>query len=595
MSKVKSSAKIAIPHSEALQQKVLATLKRTAQIVGGTLGPHGRPVLLERPEVGLKVFMTKDGVTVAKNLGYKDPIEHAVLEAALDSTTRTAQDAGDGTTSATILAYSIAKEAYEATKNNKKVPSQRLVRAINALVPLVEDIVKEHALKVTSDNYDTLLRKVATLSANGDTEIADVIMESYDIVGFEGNITVTEAYGNGGYEVERINGLTVDKGYEESCENYYGIFLNDESRSNIKATKPIYWLFDGLVNDFSTLQYPLSMIDAMNTSGETKIESIVVFAHGFSKQLLGQLAYNFSQPGTLKIIPALTSQTAFLNSRTQFLHDVAAFTGAKVFNPLANPIQQAEPADLICGTSEEFEAGRYKSLIKGEPNADAIMFRVDELKHLKDRSESILDKQELERRIAKLTCGIAKVKVMAPSQIEIRERKDRAEDAWCAIKSAAKHGALPGGGWTLIKISGRLAEMSVTEKDPAKQLAMDVLSKALLAPVEILYSNAGYSPEETVNIVNQLSESDRNTFDIQQDKWVPIHDLLDSAPAVTEAIRNSISTATLLGTLGGVVVFNRDEALERSNAKDNIDYQKALYDGESTATAVYNEDVSGDA
>jgi len=282
-----------------------------------------------------------------------------------------------------------------------------------------------------------------------------------------------------------------------------------------------------------------------------------------------------------------------LNSQTQFLHDVAAFTGAKVFNPIARPIQSATFEDLIAGKSKAFEATRYRSNILGAPDEESVGMRVAELEALKANPESVYDRMEIESRIGKLTCGVAKVKVIGPSQSEIRERKDRAEDAWCAVRAAIKHGTLPGGGWTLVQLSDvlhRMSEDAAAHGNSARALATQILSHAFLAPIEVLYSNAGFNAEEIEAQVHEMRMEPGKTYNLQEGKWVGLDEVIDSAPAVMEAIRNSISIATLMGTLGGVVVFARDRETDQSDAADWNRHVQAIQDGDSTATAMEIED-----
>jgi chaperonin GroEL len=592
--KPKSVGKIALPRSPSMIRHVLDTLKKTAEIVGSTLGPFGQPVLLERQETGMKPIVTKDGVTVFKHLGYHGSVDQVVLEAARDAVVRTAQEAGDGTTTATLLAYAIAEQTHLISTKNRKMSPQRIVRAINKLVPLIESEIDRLSFKVDGDNYKEILHKVASLSANGDTEMADLIMKAFDTVGEQGNITVTEEYGLPAYEIHKFDGFTIEKGYEESCEKYYSVFINDNANNRVFLEKPIYLLFDGKVNEYTTLVYPLQLLHAKYEENPDLVsKNIVILAHGFSDTVLSWLAFNFVN-APMKVFPMLTQQTIISNSQTQFLHDVSAFTGAAVFNPMSNPIQQAGFDELVRGKSEAFEAGRYRSTIIGLPDATSVELRVQELKNLMTKSESVYDKQELEVRIGKLTCGIAKVKVLAPSQVEIREKKDRIEDAWCAIRSASKHGALPGGCWTLIHLSNMLNTMAIKERlnspQSAEVSALEILSRAFLHPVEVLYRNAGYTSDEIDLIVLTMMKDPEITFDLHAGKWVNIRDLLDSAPAVLEAIRNSISISTLLGTLGGIVVFQRSSDADSADAKDLQEFMQSIKEGEQEVLEEFDQE-----
>lgn len=577
-SKPKSAAKIALPRSADINVRVLRTLQKTAEIVGSTLGPFGQPVLLERPEMNLKPIVTKDGVTVFKHLGYEDAVEQVVLEAARDAVVRTAQEAGDGTTTATILSYAIAKYSNEITTSNRKFSPQRVIRAIQTLMPEIEKKIKDYSFVVNADNYTPLLTKVATLSANGDTEIANIIMNCFDLVGEEGNITISEEFGLPSYKVEKFDGYTVDKGYEESCQNFYSAFINDPGNSRTYLEKPTYLLFDGQLNDINSVIFALQSIGAAyEANPDVYPNNIVLVAHNFSKTVLGFLAHNFLH-APVKVMPLKSVQSIQMNSQSQFMHDLAAFVGAKVFNPIANPMSQAPLEDLIQGRSEAFESSRFRSTVIGMPDPSAVELRVDELKTQIAKAESVFDRQSTEIRIAKLTCGIAKVKVIGPSQVEIRERKDRAEDAWCAIRSASKHGALPGGCWTLVQLHQFLLEKTLGNRNEDIAVAAEILSKAFLEPVSVLYTNAGYTMDEIDALVYKMLKDSKYTFNLQEGTWVEKDGILDSAAAVLEAIRNSVSIATLLGTLGGIIVFKRDEQIDRTDSKDMNKFMADLAD-----------------
>jgi len=583
--KPKAAGKVALPRTDKMRHKILETLWETSEIVGSTLGPFGRPVLLERAESTQKPIVTKDGVTVYKHMSFMDPVKQVVLEAATDATVRTAQEAGDGTTTATILSYAIAKSLDENTGGAGSYPTQRIVRIINGLVPDIQTrIYDRYAKKVDSSNYDTLLHKVATLSANGDTEIADIVMKSFDMVGEEGNIIGIEEYGNSKYTVEKMQGYTADVGYEDSCERYYQEFINDQANRRVYLENPIYLLFDGNIIDPSVLVAPLQKIYDWTLDAEGKAKTtknIVIVAHSFSDQALAFLAYGFKQPEAFNAVPLKTPQTISSNSQSQFLHDLSAYTNSVVFNPLTKPLPQGTTEELVRGRSDAFESSRYRSTIIGLPDPTSVELRVDELKYLKTKQKGAeYDIKEIETRIAKLTCGVAKVYITAPSLVEIREKKDRVEDAWCAIRSASKYGTLPGGGWTLTKLAKDFLTEANSEQDGAKALAYRILATAFLAPVKKLYENAGYTSDEVKKRIDWLSNNEDKTFDLQRELEVSVEDILDSAPAVMEAIRNSISIATLLGTLGGVVVYSRNDAVDAAESNSHNRFQEMLAETE---------------
>jgi chaperonin GroEL len=349
--------------------------------------------------------------------------------------------------------------------------------------------------------------------------------------------------------------------------------------------KPIFILYYGTLNEIQTL-YPI--MESIGTAWEKDRSSpvnVVVCAMGFSESVLATLAANFPNHETLNIFPLTIPKNAVHNSELFFLQDVQALTSATIFDPLTNPISKGTLED--CGQPlDYFECSRYRSNIVGLSDESLLMARIEELKVQLEAPESIYEKLMLEDRVAKLTGGIAKLTVYGPSAGEIREKRDRAEDAVCAIRGAIKHGALPGGCWTLV----HLCQVLTVECDRNESLTKDeidviesVLIEGLREPMNRLMTNAGLNEDEVLERYTKIIKS---TYSAQgnvraAEVWNGITDtfvnavetgIVDSVPAVLEAIRNSISIATLLGTLGGCVVFQRDDDVERNDSADAYHY-----------------------
>jgi chaperonin GroEL len=230
-----------------------------------------------------------------------------------------------------------------------------------------------------------------------------------------------------------------------------------------------------------------------------------------------------------------------------------------VFNPLTKSVADLDPESLVQNSRvKSFEAGRYRSSVIAAEDEIALESRVSELKAALENAESEYEKRVLPVRIGKLTSGIARLNIFGPFQGETREKRDRAEDAWMAIRGAVKHGACPGGGYVLVKVAGELMVESEKEPNYVKKLAMLALSEALKEPVRLIYHNYGFTSYEAESQLAKLLLSDDKTFDVSEQKWVDKTELLDSVPAVVEAIRNSLSIASLLGTAGGIIAFGRD-------------------------------------
>jgi len=595
--KVKSVAKNVTVKGPDLDSKVLSTMKRTADIVGATLGPGGNPVLVERQEYGLPSYVTKDGVTVFQSLGFLDPTEHAIMETARDASVRTNSEAGDGTTTATVLSEAIVRLMNEYTKKHPRVSPQFVVRELERCFR--EDIdptIKSLSCTASRDNEEGIgfLRSVARISTNGDSPLADAVIDCFEISGDQGNVTITETSGPSSYEVEHVDGYSIGTGYEESCGKWYGKFINDPATQRCVLEKPVVVLYHGQINDIGTVRLLMEAVgDAWQTSrGGEEGEfngNVILMATGFSDVVLGIFATNFNIPSMLSVFPLVVPKSPMLGGQYELLADISALTGARIFDPINDhpdslpyleAQRQGQLKDLLheyLGPGiDRFEAGRYRSNVLGMANEDDVLVRIDELQAQIENAASRLDKMLLEERMAKLSGGIAKLVVRGPSNGELKEKRDRAEDAVCAVRGAISDGFLPGGGWTLLYLAEMLDKRG-------SDILSEVLVPALRSPVERLYSNAGLITEEDrEEVLKPILTAIRNNakkhkylvYDVLEGKHVDAYEsgLLDSTPAVLEAIRNSLSIASLLGCLGGTIVYARDLELERQEALDNSEW-----------------------
>lgn len=595
--KAKSTAKVVTTKGPKLMELIRSCLGTISELVGATLGPGGRGVLIERYEHNLPPIVTKDGVTCYRAMGFTDATKQTILEAARDASVRTASEAGDGTTTAAVLSEAIVSRIDDYTKAHPQISPQKVVRRLErAFKDLIEPAIREVSIKadITTDEGKSLLRAVAKTSANGDSDLADAVMACYDITGDEGNVTIIEEPGPSGYEVEEIKGFGVPVGYEESTGKLWAKFVNDPATARCVMDRPVFVIYHGKITEIQTIQL---LMEKIGTAWGNKMydhHNVVLVATGFSESVLAELAVNFPIAFSINVYPLLAPQSPTPGGQLGFLEDLCAITGARLFDPMNYPCDQGEFADLGPGV-EAFEAGRYRSNIVGhaegplfqgydeEGNAvydettsyeDGILLRIDELRSQAASAPSQLDKMLLEERIAKLSGGIARLKVVGPSNGETKEKRDRAEDAVCAVRGAIKNGCLPAGGWTLMRLS-------VICRQTEDEALVHVLSPALEEPVRRLLENAGLSDEEVQHVLEGYVQNcfphpsdDPAIYDAERHEWVNCKEdgVLDSVPAVLEAIRNSVSIAALLGTLGGTVVFARDENLERSEARDTADF-----------------------
>lgn len=577
--KVQSVAKDVKTKGEPLSKLILETMGIISDIVGSTLGPGGRPVLIERQETGMPNMVTKDGVTVYRSLGFRDATRHAIMESARDASIRTASEAGDGTTTATVLSEALLRYTQAFLRENNRLSPQKVLAVVN---DLFEGTIEPTLRKISSGFPMTNETQLAVLlcSTNGDRELAAAVKRCFDITGDAGNVTILERGGPRSYEVEQLKGYTVGIGYEESCRAFAPAFQNDKVNNGVRLERPVFILNFGPINAIEKL------IPLMNQAAEAEVrdavnapKAFVVCATGYSDTVLAQLASNFGHGDTLKVYPLVIPKAPFHNAEMALLQDLEALTGGKIFDDVTNPLETGRLSDLG-ERLDFFEANRYRSNIIGQADEVLTLMRIDQLEAQLKNPESEFERSILKERIAKLTGGIAKLTVVGPSSAEIRERKDRAEDAVCALRGAIRHGALPGATAGLMRVCLELCLLCEGHDDLRTQVIENIAIPAFNTPMLRIAANIGFNEEEAEGILTAYADvvatHPHAVWDARSNEFVDAttSGIVDALPAVLEAIRNSISVATLLATLGGTVVFPRDEAVEREEAGEAMAYMR---------------------
>jgi chaperonin GroEL len=599
--KAKSAAKIVVPRGDKLKKAVLETAATIANVVGGTLGPGGRPVLIERPEYGIPPTVTKDGVTVFRSLGFQSAVQQVILETARDCAVRTAAEAGDGTTTSTILFEALTRLTLQFCEKNPSWSPQRVVSLLaeayaSEMAPELDRLALFGDL--SSDEGRRRLRAVAAISANGDEDLADAVLKCYDICGDDGNVTIVDATGTRANITEKIDGYPIPMGYERSCQRYAPMFVNRQETQQVVMDKPIFILNFGRINDMQTLTPILVKLQQAWGREEPELETpnVVVVATGFSDMVLTMLANNWAMPDSINVFPLVVpTDSPVANAQRLFLDDLAAVTAGVVFDPMTHPVEEAQfeelgnlSQDLLdskwkTGDSpgiRAIEVGRYRTTVLGYFSDGHLLQRVEIVKAQLDQSASQLETEITKERLAKLTGGIAKLTIRGASNGEVKERRDRAEDAICAVRGALRSGCLPGGGWALLHLATKVTDGKLPE-----EVAMQIAHPALVAPFQALLDNvgihgadaaklladihngaAGEDPKEAI-VYNALTGQKVNALETG---------LLDSLPAVKSALENAISISVLLGTLGAVVVQPRDNEIDKQEARDASEFNRNL-------------------
>ncbi len=572
--KCKTAPKVYITDQNIIKNVVLETMDDISKLVGRTLGPGGKIILLESDHAGIEDRLSKDGISVLMSMANRDPYKHSLIEVARACSLRTANECGDGTTSTAVLANELIKNIFSFCEKNPKESPQKVVRRIKAIMnETLLPYINGRSIKVTEESKKLLLN-VATISANGERALAEAVLQCFEEVGYgeASHVTIRELPGPSGYSVNRIEGYPIPIGLEESSGKYHTSFINDQGNQRCYLENPKFILFDGSLQDLIGLGPLFNAIEVRiqeDPSQAKELKNIILVANGFSETVVNTLAFNFEQTGTLRIVPLRAPMAQFMNAQSHWLTDLAAFTGAKIFG-LKNQISEATIEGLGSGM-ENFESTRFRSTLGGSPDPVNIEFRAEELKKQLKRAESKAETGWLEERIAKITSGIAKLTIIGSSPADIKERADRAEDAVCAIRSSITHGVLEGGGRIILDMALKLSE-ELKNGDPAKE----VLMPSLLSLFNRLLDNAGYHEDEARSVLSRLIESPSEVYDIENQVFGSAEELgiFDASKAVSEALRNSVEIAGVLGTLGGIVVHPRDDTFERKEASLDSEWEK---------------------
>jgi chaperonin GroEL len=554
----RSKAKDIVHNKEELSKIVGETLNKMATVVGATLGPGGRAVLLERE--GQPPLATKDGVTVAKSLGVGKAEDNIIMEAAKEICINTAKDAGDGTTTAIVLANAITKHGQDFVKTNSKYNPQRIV---NELEDLYEDIIVPYIKSQAQDvsEQDKLIN-VATISANGDRKIAKVVVEAVMAAGDDGKVLIEEAQGDE-MRVETIEGYIITSGLKDIGQ-LGPMFMNDKGGQQCKMDAGRVFLYNGSINDAKALGFLEGALQGDEYGSAYDGSPLIIIAHDFSDTAMDLIAKNAKKGTTL--CPIKTPRSGLPNSKTVSLEDIAAYTGATVYDP--SNIESISLDGL--GSFTSAKSNLYETFIISEVDSDLIEARVAELKAIEASCHSDMDRMHVRSHVAKLVGGISTIHVGGVSDLKVRERKARVEDAVEAVRSAIAEGIIPGGCKIQIELS------KILESHPNKKASWDIMINALREPFKLLLENCGENYEE---IYPQLV--DGKVFDANLHEFVDPFEagIIEPAKVARVAIGNALSVASLLITLGGIVCVPRDTGLENQLAMSKQTFQEMMAAG----------------
>jgi chaperonin GroEL len=494
-----------------------------ADAVKVTLGPKGRNVIIGKSFGGPQV--TKDGVSVAKEVELEDPLENMGAQMVKEVASKTNDLAGDGTTTATILAQAIVKEGLKNVAAGAN--PMDLKRGIDKAVEAIVADLNNQAVEV--GNSSEKIKQVASISANNDATIGELITTAFEKVGKEGVITVEEAKGTD-TTVDIVEGMQFDRGYISPY------FVTNSDKMEADMESPYILLYDKKI---STMKDLLPILEPVAQSGKP----LVVIAEDVDGEALATLVVNKLR-GSLKI--AAVKAPGFGDRRKAMLEDIAILTGGTVISEDRGFTLENATLDML-GTAEKVTIDKDNTtVVNGAGNSDDIKARVNQIKSQIEASTSDYDKEKLQERLAKLSGGVAVLYVGAASEVEMKEKKDRVDDALHATRAAVEEGIVSGGGVALLQALPSLGKLKSTNAD--ELTGIQIVSKAIESPLRTIVGNAG--GEGSVVVAKVIEGKNNFGYDAKTDTYGNMQEkgIIDPKKVTRIALENAASVAGMILT-----------------------------------------------
>ena len=504
-----------------------------ANAVKVTLGPKGRNVIIGKTFGAPQV--TKDGVTVAKSIQLDDALENMGAQMVKEVASKTNDLAGDGTTTATVLAQAIVTEGLKNVAAGAN--PMDLKRGIDKAVSLVVEQLKNITISIGEDTE--MLNQIASISANNDETIGNLIAHAFDKVGKQGVITVEEAKGMETY-VEVVEGMQFDRGYLSPY------FVTNQDKMSVDLVNPYILLTDKKISNMKDILPLLEMVAVDNSS-------ILIVADNVEGEALSTLVVNKLR-GSLQV--AAIKAPGFGARRKEMLEDLAILTGGTVISE-EQGISLDEVQLSMLGKAETVSVGKENTIIvNGAGDSTKLQSRISQIEGQISGTTNQHDIEMFKMRLAKIAGGIAVLYVGAASEIEMREKKDRVDDALAATKAAVEEGVVPGGGVALLK-AGKILSLTTNLFDD-ESTGVDIVSRAIQAPFKTICENAGVSAD--VKLESVLSRPDGSGYNAKTDKYVNMLDagIIDPKKVTRVALENAASVAGMILTTECALVAESD-------------------------------------
>jgi len=517
-----------VKFAQDARERMLHGVDILANAVKVTLGPKGRNVVLEKSFGAPRI--TKDGVTVAKEIELEDKFENMGAQMVREVASKTSDSAGDGTTTATLLAHAIVREGAKSVAAGSN--PMDLKRGIDLAVGAVVNELKAKAKKVTSNEE---IAQVGTISANGDSEIGRFIAEAMQKVGNDGVITVEEAKALD-TELEVVEGMQFDRGYISPY------FITDADKMRVELENPYI-----LINEkkLSNLQTILPLLEAVVQSGKP----LLVIAEDVEGEALATLVVNKLRGG-LKV--AAVKAPGFGDRRKAMLQDIAVLTGGLVISEDLGIKLENVTLDMLGHAKKVVITKDDTTIVEGAGKKADIEARVAQIKQQIEDTTSDYDREKLQERLAKLSGGIAVIKVGGATEVEVKEKKDRVDDALNATRAAVEEGILPGGGVALIRSQKVLDQVKTANED--QKVGVNIVRRAVQAPARQIAENSG---EDGAVVVGKIVDKDDYAFGFNAATGeygnLVKQGVIDPAKVVRTALQDAASVAGLLITTEAMV------------------------------------------
>jgi len=510
------------------RSKMLSGVDTLANAVKVTLGPKGRNVVLDKSFGAPRV--TKDGVTVAKDIELKDKFENMGAQMVREVATRTSDVAGDGTTTATVLAQAIVREGAKAVAAGMN--PMDLKRGIDLAVDAASADIKRRSRKVSSNAE---IAQVGTISANGDAEVGDFLARAMETVGNEGVITVEEAKSLH-TELDVVEGMQFDRGYLSPY------FITNPDRMQVELEDPYILLHE---SKLSNLQAMLPILESVVQSSRP----LLIVAEDVEGEALATLVVNRLRGG-LKV--AAVKAPGFGDRRKAMLEDMAILTGGQVISEDLGIKLENVTMDMLGGAKKVAISKDDTTIVEGAGSKKDIDGRCTQIRQQIDDTSSDYDREKLQERLAKLAGGVAVIRVGGATEVEVKERKDRVEDAMHATRAAVEEGIVPGGGTALLYASRALKRLDPANDD--QRVGIDIVSRALQRPTRQIAENAG--ADGSIVVGKLLDQKDASHgYDAQADKFRDLvkAGVIDPTKVVRIALQDASSIAGLLITTEAMI------------------------------------------